>query len=146
MKEIDVKKEEKKNIKIAITVVLTLIMIPILTGIWTLYNLIGTDNVRLKDITKEDKNELINMLNLKIDIDNIEFEKLETPKVYKDIYYKLYFSIKPKDEKSIKKNKYDREVTFKEIKKDNNKIKYTCTISLDRGPCIEILETIMNKY
>ena len=79
MEEIDIKKEEKKNIKIAKTVILTLVMIPIiiaiLLGIWIIYNIIGSDNVSLKDITEDEKNQIIQLLNLEIENDSIEFKK-----------------------------------------------------------------------
>ena len=75
MEEIDIKKEEKKNIKIAITVILILVMIPILIGIWIIYNLIAPNNVSLKDITEDEKNQIIQLLNLEIENDSIEFKK-----------------------------------------------------------------------
>lgn len=60
----DVKKAEKKNMKLAKAVILTLILISILMGIWIMYNLIGTNNVSLKDINEDEKKQIIQILNL----------------------------------------------------------------------------------
>jgi hypothetical protein len=150
MNEINVEKIEKKNTnlaKLVITIVMILICIPILFLIYIMYCLLGTDNVNLENITNDDKSEIINILNLEIDIDNIEFKKIETPKVYKDIYYKLYFSINSENQSSINDIKTDDiEANFSKIKEDTNKIKYCCTIYSVTGKNIEFLEKIRERY
>ncbi len=147
MNEIDVKKEEEKNMKFAKNTLLILICIPIIFLIYVMYCLLGTNNVNLKDIATDDKSKIIEILNLEIEVDNIEFEKLETPKTYKDIYYKLYFSVNLEDKKNIKNIKVDNlEANFSEIKEKNNKIRYCCTIYSETGKSIEFLEKIMYKY
>ena len=147
MNEIDVKKEEEKNMKFAKNTLLILICIPIIFLIYVMYCLLGTNNVNLKDIATDDKSKIIEILNLEIEVDNIEFEKLGTPKTYKDIYYKLYFSVNLEDKKNIKNIKVDNlEANFSEIKEKNNKIRYCCTIYSETGKSIEFLEKIMYKY
>jgi len=143
MEEIDIKKEEKKNIKIAITVILILVMIPILIGIWIIYNLIAPNNVSLKDITEDEKNQIIQLLNLEIENDNIELKKIATPKVYKDISYKIYFYTS-NDVKNVhtKKQKSDFDIDFKKIGIN----KYRFTISNIGREHILVLEQIVNKY
>ena len=147
MNEIDVKKEEEKNMKFAKNTLLILICIPIIFLIYVMYFLLGTNNVNLKDIATDDKSKIIEILNLEIEVDNIEFEKLGTPKTYKDIYYKLYFSVNLEDKENIKNIKADNlEANFREINEKNNKIRYCCTIYLETGKSIEFLEKIMYKY
>lgn len=147
MNEIDVKKEEEKNMKFAKNTLLILICIPIIFLIYVMYCLLGTNNVNLKDIATDDKSKIIEILNLEIEVDNIEFEKLGTPKTYKDIYYKLYFSVNLEDKENIKNIKADNlEANFREINEKNNKIRYCCTIYSETGKSIEFLEKIMYKY
>lgn len=151
MNEIDVKAEERKNMKLAKKTLLVLICIPIILVIlfliYVMYWLLGTNTVNLKDITNDDKSGIIKILNLEIEVDNIEFEKLETPKTYKDIYYKLYFTINSEDKQSIKNtNANNLEANFSEVKEKNNKIRYCCTIYSEKGKSIEVFEEIRNKY
>ena len=147
MNEIDVKKEEEKNMKFSKNTLLILICIPIIFLIYVMYCLLGTNNVNLKDIATDDKSKIIEILNLEIEVDNIEFEKLGTPKTYKDIYYKLYFSVNLEDKENIKNIKADNlEANFREINEKNNKIRYCCTIYSETGKSIEFLEKIMYKY
>ena len=146
MEEKEIKKEEKKNIKIAKTVILTLVMIPIiiaiLLGIWIIYNIIGSDNVSLKDITEDEKNQIIQLLNLEIENDSIEFKKIATPKVYKDISYKIYFYTSNDENIYTTEKSYNLCINFKKI--DNNK--YCFDVSSITGKSIEVLEQIINKY
>lgn len=137
----DVKKEEKKNMKLAKTFILTLILISILMGIWIMYNLIGTNNVSLKDITEDEKNQIIQILNLEIESDNIEFEKISVPKTYKDIYYTIYFYTSNDENIDNTKQNSNLDTDFEKI--GNNK--YSCTIS-NMGKSIEVLEKIRSKY
>lgn len=151
MNEIDIKSVEKKNMNLAKRTLLILISIPIIVIIlfliYVMYCLLGTNNVNLKNIANNDKSEIIKILNLEIEVDDIELEKLETPKTYKDIYYKLYFSINSEDKKSIKNiNANNLEANFSKIKANNNKIRYCCTIYSETGKSIEFLEEIRNKY
>lgn len=127
MNEIDIKSVEKKNMNLAKRTLLILISIPIIVIIlfliYVMYWLLGTNNVNLKDIATDDKSKIIEILNLEIEVDNIEFEKLETPKTYKDIYYKLYFSVNLEDKKNIKNIKADNlEANFSEIKEKITKL------------------------
>ena len=141
------KKRGRKEYEICKNTLLILICIPIIFLIYVMYCLLGTNNVNLKDIATDDKSKIIEILNLEIEVDNIEFEKLETPKTYKDIYYKLYFSVNLEDKKNIKNIKVDNlEANFSEIKEKNNKIRYCCTIYSETGKSIEFLEKIMYKY
>lgn len=137
----DAKKEEKKNMKLAKTFILTLILISILMGIWIMYNLIGTNNVSLKDITEDEKNQIIQILNLEIESDNIEFEKISVPKTYKDIYYTIYFYTSNDENIDNTKQNSNLDKDFEKI--GNNK--YNCTIS-NMGKSIEVLEQIRSKY
>lgn len=56
----------------------------------------------MKDIDADFMSEIIEILNLEVEVDNIEFEKLEPQKTFKDIYYKLYFSVNLEDKENKK--------------------------------------------
>ena len=137
----NVKKAEKKNMKLAKTVILTLILISILMGIWIMYNLIGINNISLKDITEDEKNQIIQILNLEIESDNIEFEKISVPKTYKDIYYTIYFYTSNDENIDNTKQNSNSDTDFEKI--GNNK--YSCAIS-NMGKSIDALQQIIYKY
>lgn len=126
-------------------VVIMLIFILIIMLI--LFNqLFGNNVVRLKTITNEDKTIIIDLMNLSDAANRISIEKIETPKIYKDIYYKVYFEIN-KDQTYIKNTSSINNgiyTDFKKIKTKNDKEKYSCTISAFGN--LETLDNIMKKY
>lgn len=85
----------KKSIKVFIIFIIILVVLGLL---YLFYNLLGTNNISLKEITSNEKEEILKIINLNNIKDNVELEKLETPKTYKDIYYTLYFSINSENE------------------------------------------------
>lgn len=87
------------------------------------------------------KKEIIKIIGLNDLYDEITLEKLEVPKIYKDIYYKIYFWV-------LKDDVINELNTNTNLYIDYNKIsdsKYSCIIS-NQGKSIEILEQIINKY
>lgn len=85
----------KKSIKVFIIFIIILVVLGLL---YLFYNLLGTNNISLKEITSNEKEKILKIINLNNIKDNVELEKLETPKTYKDIYYTLYFSINSENE------------------------------------------------
>ena len=66
-----------------------IIFLIVILGMISLYNAIfGSISANLKNITSAEKNDILTI----IGVDNIELEKLEIPKNYKDLYYTIYFS------------------------------------------------------
>ena len=114
-------------------------------NILLLYNLLGTNSINLKEITSSEKEEILKMLNLNNMYNNIELEKLEIPKTYKDKYYIIYFStdLDDKDGLNNKTNNLYRE--FIKIKEEDKIVKYRCTIS-NMGKSLKTFEQIVDKY
>lgn len=132
----------KKVLKNTVVFIIILVALGMLI---LLYNLLGNNSINLKEITSSEKEEILKMLNLNNMYNNIELEKLEIPKTYKDKYYIIYFStdLDDKDGLNNKTNNLYRE--FIKIKEKNNIVKYRCTIS-NMGKSIKILEQIVDKY
>ena len=132
----------KKVLKNTVVFIIILVALGMLI---LLYNLLGNNSINLKEITSSEKEEILKMLNLNNSDNNIELEKLESPKTYNDKYYIIYFStdLDDKDVLNNKTNNLYRE--FIKIKEKNNIVKYRCTIS-NMGKSIKTLEQIMDKY
>ena len=150
MNEKEVNEIENEHNKFLKRTIVILISIPIVVFIiifaYIMYWLLGKNTVNLKNITDIDKSELIELLNLEIENDDIEFEKLETPKTYKDISYGIYFSINSKYKQNVKNiSSNNLEADFREITVKSDKIKYYGSICF-QGKSIEILEKIREKY
>ncbi len=133
----------KKTIKLFIIFIIILVILGLL---YLFYNLLGTNNISLKEITSNEKEEILKIVNLNNIKDNVELEKLETPKTYKDIYYTLYFSINSENEDILNNIEIDNlYIDLSKIEESNNIVKYRCTIS-NMGKSIEVLEQIIDKY
>ena len=146
--DVDVKSIENRNLGLAIGTCLVLISIPIIACIlFVVFVVMGYDTVNLNNISDDDKNKIIESLNLDIDINSIEFEKIETPKTFKDISYDLYFSVNSEDKSEIKNIKIENiDARVKELEEKDNRIRYCYTISSVTGKSIEFLEDLINKY
>lgn len=123
---------------------LFIIFLLVILGMISLYNAIfGSISANLKNITSTEKNDILTI----IGVDNIELEKLEIPKNYKDLYYTIYFSMDINNDKELLNNTSADDIyrEFYVIKKNKNTIKYRCVIS-DMGNTINTLEQILYKY
>ena len=121
-----------------------IIFLLVILGMISLYNAIfGSISANLKNITSTEKNDILTI----IGVDNIELEKLEIPKNYKDLYYTIYFSMDINNDKELLNNTSTDYIyrEFYVIKKNKNTIKYRCVIS-DMGNTINTLEQILYKY
>ena len=121
-----------------------IIFLLVILGMISLYNAIfGSISANLKNITSTEKNDILTI----IGVDNIELEKLEIPKNYKDLYYTIYFSMDINNDKELLHNTSTDDIyrEFYVIKKNKNTIKYRCVIS-DMGNTINTLEQILYKY
>lgn len=121
-----------------------IIFLLVILGMISLYNAIfGSISANLKNITSAEKNDILTI----IGVDNIELEKLEIPKNYKDLYYTIYFSMDINNDKELLNNTSADDIyrEFYVIKKNKNTIKYRCVIS-DMGNTINTLEQILYKY
>lgn len=133
----------KKIIKLFVIIILILFVLGML---YIFDNLFGANIIKLNQITSGEKEEILKIINLNGIKDNIELEKIETPKVYKDIYYILYFSTNSESKEKFNDKKIDNlDINFSEIMEKNNIVQYRCTIS-NMGKSIEILEQIRDRY
>lgn len=133
----------KKYIKMTVISIFCVIFIIVTTFIM---QLLGNNVIRLKKITEEDKKVIIDLMNLSNLGDYIEIEKIETPKTYKDKYYKIYFEIDKNQATIDNKSRTSSNIyiDFKRIKTKSDTVKYSCTVSAFGN--IEVLENIMEKY
>lgn len=133
----------KKIIKLFVIIILILFVLGML---YIFDNLFGANIIKLNQITSGEKEEILKIINLNGIKDNIELEKIETPKVYKDIFYILYFSTNSESKEKFNDKKIDNlDINFSEIMEKNNIVQYRCTIS-NMGKSIEILEQIRDRY
>lgn len=132
--------------KVVIISILSVFIFILITMGMFLGQLLGNNVVSLKTISNEDKKIIIDLMSLSDVSSNIRIEKIETPKTYKDKYYKVYFEIDKNqatiDNKSTINN--DIYTDFKKIKTRQDKVKYSCTISASGS--IKSLEKMLDKY
>ena len=103
----------KKIIKLFVIIILILFVLRML---YIFDNLFGANIIKLNQITSGEKEEILKIINLNGIKDNIELEKIETPKVYKDIYYILYFSTNSESKEKFNDKKIDNlDINFSEI-------------------------------
>ena len=129
-----------KKIKTCFLVIIIVFMLVILVMAFLTYKISGSNYTDLKNIDMEEKAKIVKLMNLEPYANNISLEKLEIPKVYKDIYYKVCFSTTNNeiDFNSVTNNLYTR---FENIEGNQ----YSCVIS-NMGKNIEILDQIINNY
>ena len=124
-----------------------IILITIIIMTTTVLNqLFGNNVVKLSEINSEEKSAILELMNLSIVSNSIKLEKIETPKTYKDIYYKVYFEIDTNNDivKTTTNINNDIDIYFEEIKTTKNKAEYCSTISGWKS--IKVLEQIRTKY
>ena len=132
--------------KVVIISILSVFIFILITMGMFFCQLIGNNVVSLKTISNEDKKIIIDLMSLSDVSNNIRIEKIETPKTYKDKYYKVYFEI-DKDQAKIKNTSTINNnicTDFEEIKTRKDIVKYCCTISAFGD--FETLDNIMKMY
>lgn len=124
----------KKVIGITIAILIILFII----GNIIFFNIFGYNKYGLKNISDNQKKEIIELLNCTEISNDIILNEMQVPKSYRDIYYQIYFETNNKDIKKyvITSDIYGRDL--KELKNNN----YCCTIYRNDDKSIEILEEI----
>ena len=124
----------KKVIGITIAILIILFII----GNIIFFNIFGNNKYDLKNISDNQKKEIIELLNCTEISKEIKLNEMQVPKTYRDIYYQVYFETNNKDIKKyvITSDIYGRDL--KELKNNN----YCCAIYREDDKSIEILEEI----
>ena len=124
----------KKVIGITIAILIILFII----GNIIFFNIFGYNKYDLKNISDNQKKEIIELLNCTEISNDIILNEMQVPKSYRDIYYQIYFETNNKDIKRyvITSDIYGRDL--KELKNNN----YCCAIYREDDKSIEILEEI----
>ena len=121
-------------------IIILFIIAIIIGGIYFLYSILGNSKYDLKNISDNQKQEIIALLNCSKISNNIELKEMKVHKVYKDIYYNIYFKTINED---IKKYITESDFYGRYLKELNNK-NYCCTIYRKDDKNIDILEDIVN--
>lgn len=126
--------------KIICTFLVILAILICIVG-YFLYDILGYITINISNIDDTEKEEIISIIGLDDLYDEINLEKIIVPKVYKDIYYKIYFNM-PNDSAMNDINLNTNFYNDLDKLSDN---KYSCTVS-KYGKSIDILEKIIDKY
>lgn len=139
MKDNNKKLKYKKIRNVFILGLMVIFILIVLIMTFLTYEISGSNYKDLENISIEEKDKIINFMNLEPYANNISLEKVEIPKAYKDIYYKIYFSTNNNeiDFNSVTNDLYIR---FENIEENQ----YSCDIS-NMGKNIEILDQIINN-
>lgn len=126
-----------------VLIFIIIIIVLLIAGIVFFFNTFGNRQYDLKNISEKQKENIITILNCNEISNEIELIEMQVPKVYKDIYYEIYFKTNNKSIKDyILKNENDLYgIDLKELN-DNN---YCCNIYRKDDKSIDILEAIINK-
>ena len=124
----------KKVIGITIAILIILFII----GNIIFFNIFGYNKYDLKNISDNQKKEIIELLNCTEISNDIILNEMQVPKSYRDIYYQIYFETNNEDIKKyiISSDIYGRDL--EELKNNN----YCCAIYREDDKSIEILEEI----
>ena len=127
-----------------VLIFIIIIIVLLIAGIVFFFNTFGNIQYDLKNISEKQKENIITILNCNEISNEIELIEMQVPKVYKDIYYEIYFKTNNKSIKdyiSADRNDSIYGIDLKELN-DNN---YCCNIYRKDDKSIDILETIINK-
>ena len=124
----------KKVIGITIAILIILFII----GNIIFFNIFGNNKYDLKNISDNQKKEIIELLNCTEISNDIILNEMQVPKSYRDIYYQIYFETNNEDIKKyvIASDIYGRDL--EELKNNN----YCCAIYREDDKSIETLEEI----
>ena len=106
--------------------------------------------VNLNKMQTQDKEEMIQLMRIKFIRRKINIERMEYPRISNNILYRIYFTIKTKEniiENNLDKVQSNFHLEFENLGVNNNgEIEYCCTIAAYNGNEIEFLEGIKYKY
>ena len=118
------------------------------TTIYLLTKYTKNEVVYLDTIENPDKEMLLKLMNIGNIREKIDIEKIETPKVYNNIFYKIYFGVHSTEDvinDSMNQVQNNLHIGFERIGTINRRTEYCCTIS-DYDNRIYDLDRLRNKY
>ena len=113
--------------------------------IFLLFKYVRTEVVYLDAIEIPDKEELLNISYIR---ESIEIEKIETPKIYNNIFYRVYFIVDTTDDvinDSMNELQSNLHLLFERKGFIDRKTEYCCTIS-NYDNRIYFLDRMRHKY
>ena len=122
----------------------------LILALYVIFKLFGNDTISLNGIKLAEEEEILKLLKLNKIENDITLERMEVPRLCKNIYYRIFFTvfsdedlITGTNEHKIQSNEY---LLYEKINDEiEGVIKYKCTIS-DSGFKIDQLEKIRDKY
>ena len=115
-----------------------------------LKNYFKNEEIELSEIEEEDKRDMITLMGLDFIKETIEIQKIEIPKVYNNIFYRVYFSIYThedliaNDPSRFQSNALH--LSFEKLGITEETIEYSCTISSYEKTGNALIKTIHDKY
>ena len=108
-----------------------------------------TEVINLKEIENQDKEEMLKLMKISFITIDIDMDRLEIPKIYNNIYYRVYFFIYTTEdiiEDNINRIQGNLHLYYEKIDMINERTQYCCTISDYNDKGIELLERMQSKY
>ena len=134
------------TVSTAITIIICAVTVEIITLI---FEYVRAEKINLKYIENQDKEELIQMMKISFIRSDIEMIELEVPKIYTNMFYRIYFFVYTTDD-IIDDNRFriqsNFHLSYENLGIENERIKYCCTISDYENRKIGLIERIKNKY
>ena len=129
---------------------LAILIAAIVAIVLVLKKYLGYEIVDLEDIEEEDEKDMLTLMGLDFIKRTIEISRIEIPKVYNNIFYKVYFSIFT-DEDIISNNptrfmSNALHLSFEKVGRTEQTVDYCCTISSYEKSGIALIRSINAKY
>ena len=87
--------------KKVIGIIIAILIILFIIGNIIFFNIFGNNKYDLKNISDNQKKEIIELLNCTEISNDIILNEMQVPKSYRDIYYQIYFETNNEDIKNI---------------------------------------------
>ena len=118
--------------------------------IFLLLDYFRSEIINLGEIENQDKEEMLKLMKISFINNNIDMDRLEIPKIYNNIYYRIYFLVHTtEDVIEDNRNKIQSNMmhlSYEKLGIVEEKTEYCCTISNYNNTGIELLDRMQDKY